>query len=141
MWAMPVTLLLLFRLVSTMPSSRWYKGLNCKILQDTKRLWVMPVTLIGGTKNLTAIYCIDNFPPCHLHEGTNGLTSQHSGAIRPLLHTLLCHFFQKKLLFRLVSTMPSSRWYKGLNCNNLHVTHTPVGHAGHINRWYEGPNC
>jgi hypothetical protein len=120
-WAMPVTLLLLFRIVSTMLSSRWYKGPNCNNLHVTHmrvchaghitRRYEGPdcklISLTYSTSYAHVLrphfhshnYCCDYFPRCLLHGSTNGLTTQHSRALRPLAHTLISLLPQQNSCF------------------------------------------
>jgi hypothetical protein len=93
----------LFRLPSSMPSSRWYKGLNyihgCTItLSDIiknihyQSLRCLRLRGIGGRFRLRGI----GGQNLNLPWGPNYTIQKH--------------------LFRLSSSMPSSWWYKGLNC-------------------------
>jgi hypothetical protein len=64
------------RLLSTMPSSRRYKGLNYTHLCP-----FFHYSQISKKKN-----CFDSISYCLLHGGTKDLTTQLSRALRPLLH-------------------------------------------------------
>jgi hypothetical protein len=63
----------LLRLLSTMPSSPSYKGPN----------YYITITLLPL---LTLTHLSHSCPHCLRHGGTIGLTTQHSHALRPLLH-------------------------------------------------------
>jgi hypothetical protein len=57
-----------------MPSSRRYGGHNCYLFSLTHTYTTLALTLLL-------------LPPCILHAGTKGLTTQLSRALRPLSHT------------------------------------------------------